>query len=78
MLDTLDNASTALKARVAAPPQRRERPVAPPRHDATTLRLYEVHVKGFTRLHPQVPPELRGTYRAWPIRRPWRTCASSA
>jgi isoamylase len=24
--------------------------------------IYEVHVKGFTRLHPDVPPPLRGTY----------------
>ena len=24
--------------------------------------IYEVHVKGFTRLHPEVAPELRGTY----------------
>jgi glycogen operon protein len=24
--------------------------------------VYEVHVKGFTQLHPEVPPELRGTY----------------
>jgi glycogen debranching enzyme GlgX len=24
--------------------------------------LYEMHVKGFTALHPRVPPELRGTY----------------
>jgi glycogen operon protein len=24
--------------------------------------IYELHVKGFTQLHPQVPPELRGTY----------------
>ena len=24
--------------------------------------IYEVHVKGFTQLHPDVPPELRGTY----------------
>jgi glycogen operon protein len=24
--------------------------------------IYEAHVKGFTRLHPEVPPELRGTY----------------
>jgi glycogen operon protein len=24
--------------------------------------IYETHVKGFTRLHPEVPPELRGTY----------------
>ncbi len=24
--------------------------------------VYELHVKGFTALHPQVPPQLRGTY----------------
>jgi glycogen operon protein len=24
--------------------------------------IYEVHLKGFTMLHPEVPPELRGTY----------------
>jgi isoamylase len=24
--------------------------------------IYEVHVKGFTALHPDIPPELRGTY----------------
>ncbi|MBW4464560.1 MAG: glycogen debranching protein GlgX [Pegethrix bostrychoides GSE-TBD4-15B] len=24
--------------------------------------IYEVHVKGFTKLHPQIPKELRGTY----------------
>jgi isoamylase len=27
--------------------------------------LYEVHVKGFTRLHPEVPPALRGTYEGF-------------
>jgi len=26
--------------------------------------IYEVHVKGFTKLHPQIPTELRGTYAA--------------
>ena len=26
--------------------------------------IYEMHVKGFTKLHPKVPPELRGTYEA--------------
>ena len=25
--------------------------------------IYELHVKGFTKLHPDVPEELRGTYR---------------
>ncbi|MDQ6848514.1 MAG: glycogen debranching protein GlgX [Actinomycetota bacterium] len=24
--------------------------------------IYELHVAGFTRLHPEIPPELRGTY----------------
>ncbi len=24
--------------------------------------LYEVHVKGFTARHPDIPPEIRGTY----------------
>jgi len=24
--------------------------------------IYETHVKGFTKLHPDVPEELRGTY----------------
>jgi glycogen operon protein len=28
-------------------------------HDSV---LYEVHVKGFTATHPEIPPELRGTY----------------
>jgi glycogen operon protein len=30
--------------------------------------LYEMHVKGFTRLHPAVPEHLRGPTRAWPTR----------
>jgi isoamylase len=30
-----------------------------PWHDTI---IYEMHVRGFTRLHPQVPPQLRGTY----------------
>ena len=34
---------------------------APPRRYADTV-VYEVHVKGFTATHPDVPPELRGTY----------------
>ncbi len=27
--------------------------------------IYEVHVKGFTARHPEVPPELRGTYQGF-------------
>jgi glycogen operon protein len=33
----------------------------PEHHWADTV-LYELHVRGFTRTHPDVPPELRGTY----------------
>ena len=37
-----------------------DRPPANPWRD--TL-IYELHVKGFTQLHPAVPPQWRGTYR---------------
>jgi isoamylase len=33
-----------------------------PRHAPERTVIYELHVKGFTRLHPGVPAELRGTY----------------
>jgi glycogen operon protein len=32
------------------------------RHPYADTVIYEVHVKGFTMRHPEVPPELRGTY----------------
>ena len=35
---------------------------SPPRVPWTRSILYEVHVRGFTKLHPGVPAELRGTY----------------
>ncbi|MEW6710351.1 MAG: glycogen debranching protein GlgX, partial [Candidatus Riflebacteria bacterium] len=35
-----------------------------PRHPFHKSVIYEVHVKGMTRLHPEVPPEIRGTYAA--------------
>jgi glycogen debranching enzyme GlgX len=33
-----------------------------PRTSWTDTVVYEMHVKGFTRLHPEVPEEIRGTY----------------
>jgi glycogen operon protein len=33
-----------------------------PRHLVADTIVYEVHVKGFTAAHPDVPPRLRGTY----------------
>jgi isoamylase len=35
---------------------------APPLRDYADTIIYEVHVKGFTMRHPDVPEELRGTY----------------
>ncbi|MGC9237656.1 MAG: glycogen debranching protein GlgX [Thiomonas sp.] len=58
--DPRDNAATALKARVVAdlPPPAQPRPVIDPAQRV----IYELHVKGFTALHPEVPPPLRGSY----------------
>ena len=33
-----------------------------PWHRYADTVIYEVHVKGFTMRHPDIPPELRGTY----------------
>jgi len=35
---------------------------ARPRRGYTDTIIYEVHIKGFTMRHPDIPPELRGTY----------------
>ncbi len=58
--DLRDNAATALKARVVADlPQ----PSAlRPQPDPARRVIYELHVKGFTALHPQVPASQRGRY----------------
>ena len=37
---------------------------APIRHPLHDTVIYEAHVKGLTALHPDVPPEIRGTYAA--------------
>jgi len=36
----------------------------PPRTPWHRTVIYEMHVKGFTKLHPQIPERLRGTYEA--------------
>ena len=58
--DLRDNAGTALKARVVADlPQ----PSTPrPRPDPARRVIYELHIKGFTALHPEVPASQRGRY----------------
>ncbi|HET8594182.1 MAG TPA: glycogen debranching protein GlgX [Intrasporangium sp.] len=36
----------------------------PPRHDYHESVIYEAHVKGLTKLHPEIPEQIRGTYAA--------------
>ncbi|KIG18584.1 Glycogen debranching enzyme [Enhygromyxa salina] len=59
-LNPQDNAGHTLTARVAAPlpPLEHE----PPRVPAANTILYELHVKGFSKLNPATPEPLRGTY----------------
>ena len=60
-MDIRDNAALALKARVV-----HDRfdwdGVQPPCVSLQDTVLYELHVKGFSKLNPQVPEVLRGTY----------------
>ena len=52
---------------------------APPSTPLHESMIYEVHVKGFTKLHPTIPEELRGTYAgAGRARRRSSTCTCSA
>ncbi len=62
--DRRDNAGSALKARVAPPPQVAAGFLNAPRVAPADVVLYEVHVKGFSQSHPGIPPEIRGTYAA--------------
>jgi glycogen debranching enzyme GlgX len=60
-MDMADNGPHALKARVVADDfaWHGDRHLHTPLADTV---LYELHVKGFTKLHPDVPEPLRGTY----------------
>jgi glycogen debranching enzyme len=61
LMDTRDNAMHALKARVVH--DRFDwKGDTPPRTPLADTVLYELHVRGFTKLHPQVPNAQRGTY----------------
>ena len=59
--DSSDNAPIALKARVIDEPFDWSGDVFPKIPWSRTI-IYEAHVKGLTRAHPGLPPELRGTY----------------
>lgn len=58
-----DNAYGMPKSRVVDPAFTwdNDRPPKIPWHETV---IYELHVKGFTQLHPEIPPYLRGTYAA--------------
>ncbi len=60
--DTRDNGATALKARVAPPAGPAPGWFNAPRHAMRDVVLYEVHVKGFGKQHPDIPEALQGTY----------------
>jgi len=60
--DERDNGATALKARVAAPLRGVSPRANAPRHAPRDVVLYEVHVKGFSMRHPEIPEALRGSY----------------
>ncbi|KAI9010247.1 glycogen debranching protein GlgX [Hyaloraphidium curvatum] len=63
--DERDNASFALKSRVAPPTDHLavlELDDGRPRVDDADMVIYEVHVKGFTKQMPGIPAELQGTY----------------
>ncbi len=59
---TRDNARSMVRGLLRETPDFDWGDDAPPATPMTDTVLYEVHVKGFTRLHPEVPPPLRGTY----------------
>jgi glycogen operon protein len=60
--DTRDNAATALKARVAPNTGLAPGWLNAPRRSPQDMVLYEVHVKGFSKLHPDIPTLLQGTF----------------
>jgi len=61
MPDMRDNAALAMKARVA-PAITATTAHVPVSRSAGERVLYELHVRGHTMLHPDVPADLRGTY----------------
>ncbi|HEX7477479.1 MAG TPA: glycogen debranching protein GlgX [Polyangiales bacterium] len=60
-LDARDSAEVAARS-VVVDPSFDWQGDAPPAHAWRDSVVYECHVKGLTKLHPQLPPELRGTY----------------
>ena len=66
MPSTLDSAPFVPRSVVVDPlppgPRRRPAVTAGPRRPASELVIYELHVRGFTMTHPDIPDDLRGTF----------------
>ena len=62
-MDRRDSAAGMFKSRVIDPAFTwgDDKPLRTPWHDTV---IYELHVKGFTARHPDIPPQLRGSYAA--------------
>ena len=60
--DIRDNAAFALKARVVDDQAYDWEDDCAPQVALASTVIYELHVKGFSRLNSQIPPSLRGTY----------------
>jgi isoamylase len=62
--DDRDDAAAVPKGVVTVPAfdWENDRPPLTPLHDSI---IYEVHVKGFTARHPEIPEDIRGTYAAF-------------
>ena len=60
--DERDSAPFVPKCVVADRHQPEARQARGPRHPWSDTIIYEAHVRGFTKLHPDVPEPLRGTY----------------
>ena len=58
--DDIDSAPFVPKAIVEAPEP--FRPPRRPRVEWRDLVIYEMHVRGFTKLHPDIPESIRGTF----------------
>ncbi|HMO44606.1 MAG TPA: glycogen debranching protein GlgX [Rubrivivax sp.] len=61
-IDTRDSGALSLKARVVGDERFDWQGDAPPRTPWRDSVLYELHVRGFSRLHPDVPEAERGSY----------------
>jgi glycogen operon protein len=57
-----DSAPFVPRSVVIDPKEKWSRPDSPPRHPLHRSVIYELHVKGFTKLREDLPPEIRGTY----------------